>query len=354
MRKVSLDKIQAGIRVARTIHTLDGLVLLTAGTKINEEIVNKLKNHGITEIYAEDRLSFGIEVPELVKEEILTDVKTQVKQLLTMPSVKISVDGKKITELVDTLINNILKEDLILAALSDIRSIDDYTFSHSVNVCILSIITGSALGLKGESLKDLATGALLHDIGKMSVSYEILQKPSSLLKNEFIEVKKHTEYGYEVIKNSRNLPPSVALIALCHHERMDGSGYPHQLKGNDIPFSARIVAVADVFDALTSDRVYRQKMMPHEVVDYMCSLSQRHFDKNVLDAFIRHVAYYPVGTAVVLNSGEKGLIARNNSDFPARPVVRIVMDDQGKMLAQHQEVDLARHLEYRILDIWDI
>ncbi|MCX7773893.1 MAG: hypothetical protein N2376_12360 [Clostridia bacterium] len=109
-----------------------------------------------------------------------------------------------------------------------------------------------------------------------------------------------------------------------------------------------------MYDALTTNRVYRKKMLPHEVVDYMCSLTNKHFDKLVLDGFIRHIAYYPVGTAVLLNSGEKGLVSKYNPDFPNRPIIRVVIDSEGKMLYKHKEVDLSRKPEYRIVDIWDI
>lgn len=354
MRKVSLDRVKAGVRVARTILSLDGIILLSAGADITEDKIEQLKHYNITEIYIEDDLSRGIPVDEIVKEEIITDVKAQIKAIMTTSSLKISVDGKKIMEMVNSLLSNLLKNDFIIMNLSDIRSVDDYTFSHSVNVCILSLITGIAMGIKGETLRELGVGSLLHDIGKVMIDDRILQKPTNLTINEFDEVKKHTVYGYEILKNSKGISHTAQIIALSHHERKDGSGYPYNLKNNDIPVAARIVAISDVYDALSSNRIYRKKMLPHEVVDYMCSLSNKHFDKIVLDAFISHIANYPVGTAVKLNSGEKGLVAKYNKNFPNRPVIRVVIDENGDMLAKPKEVDLLRRLEYRIVDIWDI
>ncbi len=354
MRKISLERARAGVHVARTIQSLDGIVLLSAGSELTEEKILQLKRYNITEIYVEDELSKGIVVSDIVKEDIVLDVKAKIKTIMTTPSIKISVDGKKIKEMVEKLLENILRSDFIIANLSDIRSIDDYTYSHSVNVCILSLITGIALGIKGESLRELGVGALLHDIGKIMIDEQILQKPTNLTINEFDEVKKHTVYGYEILKNSSDVNSTAHIIALSHHERKDGSGYPYSLKNNDIPVPARIVAISDVYDALTTNRIYRKKMLPHEVVDYMCSLSNKHFDKTVLDAFISHIANYPVGTAVKLNSGEKGLVAKYNKNFPNHPVVRIVIDENGKMLVKPKEIDLFRKPEYRIVDIWDI
>lgn len=354
MRKVSLERVRAGVRVARTIQSLDGIILLSAGAELTNEKIDQLKHYNITEIYIEDELSRGIPVTEIVKEEIITDVKAQIKTIMTTPSLRISVDGKKVMEMVENLLSNLLKSEFIIMNLSDIRSVDDYTFSHSVNVCIMSLITGIVMGIKGEALKELGVGALLHDIGKVMIDDEILQKPTNLTINEFDEVKKHTVYGYEMLKNSKDVSSTAQIIALSHHERKDGSGYPYNLKNNDIPVPARIVAIADVYDALTTNRIYRKKMLPHEVVDYMCSLSNKHFDKIALDAFISHIANYPVGTAVVLNSGEKGLVAKYNKNFPNRPVIRVVIDENGKMLVKPKEIDLFRRPEYRIVDIWDI
>jgi len=351
---VRLEKAQTGVVVARAIHTLDGVILLPAGSRLTQEHKEKLRNHGITEIYIEDSYSEGLSIPELIKEEVITDVKAQVKKLMTSPSIKVSVDAKKVGQIVETLISKILENDHIVATLCDVRSIDEYTFSHSVNVSVISLVTGIGVGLKGNDLKELGIGALLHDIGKLMVDEAILQKPTTLLSIEYEEVKKHTWYGYDLLKNSGGFSQVACDIALSHHERLDGSGYPKKLRSNDIHLHARIVAIADVYDALTTDRVYRKKMMPHDVLDYMLSLGGKHFDKNLLDVFVRHIAYYPVGTAVILNSGEKGLVSAYNPYFPHRPVVRVVIDENGHTLKRYREVDLSQKLEYRVVSIWDI
>lgn len=354
MRRVRLDKAQTGAVVARAIHTLDGVFLLSAGTVLTPEHKEKLQNYGITEIYIEDTISEGIEIPELIREEVMTEVKSQVKKMMTSPSIKVSVDVKKVGEIVERLIANILENDRIVASLCDVRSIDEYTFSHSVNVSVISIVTGIGVGMKEDTLRDLGIGALLHDLGKVMVDDTILRKPTNLTSIEYDEVKKHTYYGYEILQKSENISREACDIALSHHERLDGSGYPRRLKSSDIQIFARIAAIADVYDALTTDKVYRRKMMPHDVLDYMLSLGGKHFDKSLLDAFVRHIAYYPVGTAVILNSGEKGLVSEYNPYFPNRPVVSVVIDESGHSLKKYREVDLSKKLEYRVVAIWDI
>ena len=181
-----------------------------------------------------------------------------------------------------------------------------------------------------------------------------MKKPTNLTIAEYENVKKHTIYGYEIIRNSSNIHPVVQDISLYHHERIDGSGYPYKLKGNDIPRMAKIVAIADVFDALTTDRVYRRKMHVSQVVDYMYSLANKHFDKKFLECFFRHIANYPIGTGVVLNTGEKGLVSRYNPFWPSRPVIRILIDEDGQKLTNYKECDLSIKPDYYISDIWDI
>jgi len=354
VRRINLDHIQAGATLAKSIITLEGTILLSAGTELNEEHIKRLQLYGITEIFIEDDISRNIHVQELIREEIVLEAKQLVKETMVNTSITTSIDGKKLMEIVDKLIEGILANEDIIATLCDIRSLDDYTFSHSVNVCIYSLVIGIGMGYVGDSLRELGIGSMLHDIGKVKIPQHILQKPGRLTVDEFDEIKKHTIYGSVILKDAHGINMTASLIALSHHERSDGSGYPHHLKNDNIYKAARIVAVSDVYDALTTDRVYRNKLMHHEVADYITSLASHHFDQKVVDTFIRYVAYYPVGTAIILNNGEKGLVSKYNKYFPTRPVVRIVMDEEGKMLPKHKEVDLNERLEYRIVKVWDI
>jgi HD-GYP domain-containing protein (c-di-GMP phosphodiesterase class II) len=261
VRRVSLDKIRAGAILAKTIITIDGKVLLASGMELTEEYIRKLQANGISEIYIEDEISKDIHVPEVVREEIVNEAKQMVKVMMTKPSIKTSIDGRQVMEIVDKIISSILANKDIIANLCDIRSVDDYTFSHSVNVCIISLIIGIGLGYNGDKLRELGVGSILHDIGKVMVPNHILKKPYQLTSEEFEEIKKHAYYGYEILKNTNGISMVASYIALGHHERIDGSGYPYQLKEENIHKAARIVAVSDVYDALTSDRIYRKKLM---------------------------------------------------------------------------------------------
>jgi HD-GYP domain-containing protein (c-di-GMP phosphodiesterase class II) len=175
VRRVSLDKIRAGAILAKTIITIDGKVLLASGMELTEEYIRKLQANGISEIYIEDEISKDIHVPEVVREEIVNEAKQMVKVMMTKPSIKTSIDGRQVMEIVDKIISSILANKDIIANLCDIRSVDDYTFSHSVNVCIISLIIGIGLGYNGDKLRELGVGSILHDIGKVMVPNHIFQ-----------------------------------------------------------------------------------------------------------------------------------------------------------------------------------
>ena len=200
MRRVSLDKVRAGAILAKTIMSLDGKVLLAAGMEITEEYKRKLQANRISEIYIEDEISKDIQVPEVVREEIVYEAKQMVKAMMTKPSVKTSIDGRKVMEIVDKIISSILANKDIIANLCDIRSVDDYTFSHSVNVCILSLIIGIGLGYSGDRLRELGVGSILHDIGKVMVPNDILKKPYQLTSEEFEEIKSIRITGMKYLK----------------------------------------------------------------------------------------------------------------------------------------------------------
>lgn len=354
MRRIYLDKAQTGAVVARTIYSLDGVLLLSEGTKLSESIINRLLQNGIREIYILDEVSSGIQAQETVPHDVMRQIKGQIKEIMAIPSLKAGLTARRVAEMVERLLEQILASGDILHHLSDIRSIDDYTFSHCVNVAVYSLVTGIGLGMRQDALRELGTGAILHDVGKMMVDQGILLKPASLTPMEFEEMKKHTLLGHELVRAVKGITPAAASIALHHHERMDGSGYPCGLAGDDIPLSARIVAIADVYDALTSDRVYRRHEEPHRAMDYITEKIGTHFDPSVADVFVRHLAHYPVGTAVILNTGEKGLVARQNMQLPHRPVVRVVINAEGKLLSQHYEMDLSVLVDLRISSVWEL
>jgi HD-GYP domain-containing protein (c-di-GMP phosphodiesterase class II) len=354
MRKVHIDHLAQGDRLARAVYSSDGRILLSEGIEVREGFMVKLRAMGISEVYIEDDMSQGIAAQDVIQEKTRCEALVTAKSFIEKHSFLDNMNTGKVRELIDKMIDELLSNEEILVNLASIKSVDDYTFEHSVNVCILSLITGIGLGYNAPRLKDLGIGALLHDIGKMKISGEILKKPSQLTVEEFEEIKKHTVYGYEILKNNSKVSMISAFIAFGHHERYDGSGYPLNLRGENIHQCARIVAVADVYDALTSDRVYRKKLRPHEVIEYITSLGSHHFEQEIVESFVKYIALYPVGSGVVLNTREKALVVKANRNVPTRPVVRIVMDRDGTWLKGYYEIDLTKKTGLYITDACEI
>lgn len=354
MRKVDIEHVTPGMKLAKTIFSEDGRVLLTAGMLLRQNYIDRLRNTGVGEVFIDDDISHDVYVSDVICEQTRSEVKFLVKGIMEGYTFSNMLKLDRVKEMIDTMIEEILSSKEIVINLADIKSVDDYTFEHSVNVCVLSLVTGIGLGFNIMRLRDLGIGALLHDIGKMRISESILKKPSQLSVEEFEEIKKHTVYGYEILKDNKNISMISAFIAFGHHERVDGSGYPLKLRGENIHQCARIVAVADVFDALTSDRVYRKRLRPAEVIEYITSLGSRHFDEEIVKTFTSYLSPYPVGTGVQLNTGEKALVIRVNRNFPHRPVVRIVFGTDNQRLVKLYEIDLMQKDTVTITDACEL
>jgi HD-GYP domain-containing protein (c-di-GMP phosphodiesterase class II) len=206
----------------------------------------------------------------------------------------------------------------------DIRTFDNYTFSHSLNVAVLSVVIGTALKLDRRQLRDIAMGALIHDIGKVFIDKKILNKPGKLTSGELNEIRKHCQEGYDYIKSNCLIPEDAMKAILTHHEQFDGNGYPSSLKRDEIHYFGRIISVADVYDALTSDRPYRSALLPSDAVEYIMSGYGSMFDPKVVTAFIRKVAPFPIGTCVRLSNGITGIVVENYESYGLRPKIRVI------------------------------
>lgn len=221
------------------------------------------------------------------------------------------------------MFSRILMNDDTLFILNSIKKLDVDTYNHSIHVGLLAIATGCLLRYEPEKIIKLGTGAILHDTGKLMISKDILCKPQRLSEEEFTEMQKHTTYGYEILKHCANIDDDCAYIAISHHERHDGSGYPLQLSGKKIHEAARIVAIADVYDALTSDRIYRKGVFPGKVMEQIAEMCPNHFDMQILKVFMKITSIYPTGTEVILNTNTKAKIIQQNSIIPTRPIIEI-------------------------------
>jgi len=218
---------------------------------------------------------------------------------------------------------------------------DSYTFSHSVNVAVLSILLGKSLNYDKLKLQKLGTGSILHDIGKTLLPEKILSKKKELTEKEYKLVKKHPRLGYDYLENN-DISPVAKNPILYHHERIDGSGYPKGITIDEMHDFTKIVAITDVFDALTSDRVYRKRWPTFKTINYLMSHTNNKFDLKMVKNFVRNLTIYPNGTQVKLSNGEKGIVKEQNPNYPTRPIIRIIENSEGEETSR--EIDLLNNL----------
>ncbi len=352
MRRVSIRYLQPGMTVARTIYSNNGKVLLAEGMRITQNYIERLTEMGIASVYINDGLFNGIEnIPDVVSEQNRLETTRLIKESFGSLETNRRINIKAVRKSVDDIIDELLSNQDVLFHLTDIRSYDDYTFSHSVNVCILSLMTAITLGYNQLKMKELGIGALLHDIGKTRVSKDILNKPEELSPEEMEIIRQHPKYGYEILRTYDDVPLLSAHVSLQHHERWDGKGYPRGLAGEEIHCHARIATVADVYDALLADRPYRPAYSVNQAVTIISRMSNSFFEPRVVSALISNIAIYPIGTVIKISSGHIGMVVDVNKNAPTRPVIRVMFDQCGKQLKKPHEIDLSRLITVYILKV---
>lgn len=345
MQKVSVTNIQPGMVVGKNIYSYDGLLLLTSGTVLTENFIERLKKVGITSIYIRNNYLDGIKIPEVIREETRQKAVMLIQKSFNNLKSTARINIEQFHQAASCIVNEVISNRHAMVHLTDIRTYDNYTFSHSVNVCVLSAITGLQLGYNKHRLHSLVLGALLHDAGKTFVPLEILNKPGRLTEEEMSVMREHTKVGFEILrKQIDKIPLPAAHVALQHHEKYNGGGYPRGLNGDSIHEFAKIASIADVYDALTADRPYRNRLPAHEAYDLLIALSNVHFDPKILTVFLSNIALYPIGSFISLNTGEIGIVTNVLPKLPARPIVKVITDADCKIIDQPFEIDLTKKL----------
>ncbi|HJH11317.1 MAG TPA: HD-GYP domain-containing protein [Metalysinibacillus jejuensis] len=358
MQLIALEAVRDGMTLGKTIWNDAGHPLLQQGVRLNERSIKRLEQLNVQYIYIDTALSKGIEVVETVPHTVRNCVVKEIRQ--SFEAVQ-KADKKKIAYVLeqkayalskdlDELIKIIMESGEALMVLSDAFLYDEYIYQHSFQVTLYALAIAKHLKYSEKDLKTIGMGALLHDIGKISIPQEILQKPSRLTEQEYEEMKEHTKYGFELLRNLYTMPLLVAHCAFQHHERLDGTGYPRGLTEKEIHPFAKIIAVADVFDALSSMRVYRKKILPVECLKIMAKGEGTEFDPIVLEALRKCIVHYPNGTILQLEDERRGIVIRQNPINPLRPVLR-VFEEQGQILKATYELVLIDFPTLKIVEV---
>jgi HD-GYP domain-containing protein (c-di-GMP phosphodiesterase class II) len=300
-------------------------------------------------------IPFVEELP--VAKQVYKAAKLVVQQAMEDIRMGRALNMEAVSEVVETMTDSILRSPDALTSLTRLKNFDEYTFFHSVNTSALALSVGKHLGYERASLLQLGTGMLLHDIGKTLIPIEILNKPGRYETHEFEIMKQHVMRGAEILSNTTGLTDMFLKPSLEHHERVDGTGYPHHRSKTDISQFGLIAAIVDIYDAVTSDRCYHKGKTPHDTLQYLYQLgTQGHVDGTLVQQFVQVVGVYPVGSCVSLSTGETAIVKQFNHQAPIRPLVVLVTDQTGHRRSSPVDLDLAtqfRGPEQTIVSILD-
>lgn len=330
MRYVPTFCLRGGMMLGNNLWGERGELILAKDTILTEDYIERITKLNYNGIYVEDDLSKDIQIINIINDGVRAETVKCVKEVFITSEKKGPLKKQTFNHMqkqIESIVDEILQNSNIVINMVDLKVFDDYTYFHSVNVAVLSIVLGTALGLRREQLCDLGLGAMLHDIGKVFVKKDILCKEGILSEEESNEMQNHSLLGYDYIKKVSNISMSARIGILDHHEKFCGGGYPNNLKEDQISLYGRIISIADVYDAMTSDRPYRKAIIPSEVIEYIMGSSHTLFDPDLVDIFIRKIAPYPIGTTVELSNRLTGIVIENYEDFSMRPMVRIFKKD---------------------------
>ncbi|MBI4650786.1 hypothetical protein HY745_05770 [Candidatus Desantisbacteria bacterium] len=333
MRLIALQNAMPGMRLAQAVYDDKCHLLLASDIELTIRYINRLADLGISMIYVQDSRLDDVMPVEIIPSNLknralqtiynnFSELQNEFNNATTRTVSNIHIINNRKSDL-DSLINQILEEMVhkndVTLGLNDVKTYDNYTFIHSLNVCLVSV------GI-----------AILMEYNQIH-----------LFDQEFDIMKTHTNKGFEILKKDNTLKPISFCITLMHHERCDGSGYPKKLPARDIHEFSKIVALADVYDALTSDRPYRKRLMPAEALSIISKEANK-YDTKILEIFKKHIMVYPIGSAVKLNTGEEAFIVGYRPGILSIPIVRVVYGEDKK---NTKDIDLNNHTEISIAEV---
>ncbi len=269
---------------------------------------------------------------------IRNEARNYIDNVLSKASAGKMVELDAIDPIIDNMVESISRNENALISLFQVKKTDEYTFMHSLSVSTLLIAFAKFLKLPAEDIRNMGIGGMLHDIGKMKIPLEVLNKPGKLTDDEFVTMKNHVVIGRQIIKQNQDIEPLILQVASEHHERFDGTGYPYGYNGDKISLGGQLAAIVDVYDALSSDRIYHKGMSPADTVKKLFEWSKYHFDPELVHKFIVFIGIFPIGTLVRLSNEKLGVVIAANR---STPLVRVFFDTKRRQVTRIHDIDLA-------------
>jgi putative nucleotidyltransferase with HDIG domain len=375
IKRINVNDLRIGMYVHKLQASWMDHPFLRNQFKINDiKDIDKLRKSGVKRIYinttkgldvssrldlkkpvsAEIAKSEPIAVPSLVEPSVCMAEELQKALLVKEEAIKViegvmadvklgkQVNTERVNPVVEQMLDSIFRNQDALLGLTRIRDMDQYTFEHSVSVSALMIAFAKKLGLDESTIWEVGIGGILHDIGKLLVPENILNKPGRLTEDEFSIMREHVGFGTRLIDQAGTIPRHALQVVLQHHERLNGTGYPGRLSGGEISLFGRMAAIVDVYDAITSDRVYHKGKIPSVVLRQLIEWSgEGMFDPKLVQRFIQCVGIYPVGSLVALESQRLAIVIASSHQALLNPVLKVIYDLRNSRLLTPEYMDLA-------------
>ena len=343
---VHLYQCKPGDILADDLYNDNGILIVAKGTVINEHTIKRIEAFRVRQlsVYESRRNRKTREKNILYIKKFKRDYEENldiVKQVLNALVSGEKLDYKKIEYISKSIYSQISNTSQIVECMNAIKNISEYTYTHSINVSIYSMLLARWLCLSEKETKEVVTTGVLHDIGKSRIPIEILNKKGPLLPEEYEEVKKHAAIGSQLTENIPDITNHMREGIYMHHEREDGKGYPLGIKGDRINLYAKIISVADVYDALTSERVYKKRMTPFDTFLEFSRIGYGYFDTKIMMTFLSNISSYYIGSRVRMNDGKIGEVVFISQQNISKPIVNV----------DGMYIDLANHSQYRIIEM---
>lgn len=348
MKLTKVDELEEGNVLEQDIMTRDYQVLLGSGTVLKKEYIEKLKELEIEEVFIHDELKIPIKEIVILRNDMEQSFHDKLRDVIEKHTYQHNDKLQELCQTADAIITEILTEDNVLEKVYDIKERSPDLYEHSISLCTLVTLVALKYSFTSDKVHDMGVACLLHDLGLRYLTIDYRNKNmTDMSEVEFAEYKKHPVYAYTSLKNESWLSNESKNMILMHHEHMDGSGYP--LHATSIPLAIQIITICDMFDEMISGIGYKQTRV-REAVEFVRTAANQLFPQKLVENFLNFIAIYPVGTKVMISTGEQAIVIKQNHAFPDRPVVRIIQDKNGKTVTREIMRDLVQEQSVFIED----